>query len=902
MDMLGMTNHDPTLVAIVQLFFVGIDLIVMLAFSIAFMRLRDRFAIFVLGAVFYDIIRLALVLIMVVQQKPLPLALLDAMGFCRGLCILGAVQTIGELNWNRRAVILASTSFVVLVITPLLFGFDMTSAFLGAVMSALVHLSICVLLVRIRLLAAPGTLALFMAALLSSVFYGGVIYAQLTAHSFSMALYYSLHHIMNVFMWVSLGVVGLDRVGIWLSKARMLVTESEQRFLLVANASTDAILAVNRQGRIVDWNSYASECFGWSRKHALEMNVEELIPDQTAATLAKCLDQSPVRTSKSGTQTFARFETTAKRKSGIDFAVEVTLVNLPKSGAHSLALIVRDITERKEYESQLIQAKEELENLNHRLESALEKATDMAAAANEANLAKSQFLATMSHEIRTPMNGIIGMTSLLSYTDINADQKDYVATIHESCDVLLTIINEILDFSKIEAGQLQLEFQSIDIRSCIESTMDLLGRNAVEKSLYFGYSFEEVTVSKIYSDETRLRQILVNLLGNALKFTESGGVFLQVSQSLLEDDQVETQFTVIDSGIGIPEENRDGLFKPFSQLDSSTSRRYGGTGLGLAICARLCHLLEGKIWVESEEKVGSRFHFTIRSKGLKSERPALFEQPHAELRGRSVVIMEGNQRSREILAGYCKRWQMEGIECPDPKALESVAEGRCKMDLLLLDYDLMKRAAFDFLALRNQILSLQALPYIVVSGPLVSNDIEMDRHCIGILSRPVKPSRLFSILQSFLEVDLAKMGSKSDSWRFNGEMASRRPLRILLAEDNLVNQKVALGFLKEMGYVADLAVNGWEVLDAVGCRRYDVVLMDVQMPELGGVEATQRMVSLYPPEKRPWIVAMTAGATGEDRERCLGVGMDDFLPKPICAEAFQDVIRRAPRLGHRAEA
>ncbi|MBT5707427.1 MAG: response regulator [Verrucomicrobia bacterium] len=899
MGISGLTDLDPSLQAIAQLFFIGVDLIVILGFSIAFLRLRDRFAIFVLGALCYDVIKLVVILISIVRGEESPGLLLDALSYFRGLSILGAVQVVAGVSWNRKLIGIVSSVFALLAIGPVLLGNQNFSALASATISSLAHLSACVLLLRARLLDTPGTIALFMATLLSTVFFGCMIYAQGWGNPVSLVLYYLLHNVMNVFIWVSLGVIGLDRVGIWLNNARIAVDESEQRFLLVANASTDAILGMNRDGRIIDWNSYASESFGWAKRNALEMNVRDFLPDQTAENLANRQGQSPVRTSIAGTQTFDRFETMAIRKSGQRFPVEVTLVYLPKSGSYSLALIVRDITQRKEHEATLIEAKEELESLNERLETALSQATDMAAAANEANLAKSQFLATMSHEIRTPMNGIIGMTSLLSYTELKSEQKDFVETIRESCDVLLTIINEILDFSKIEAGQLQLEFQSFDLRRCVEGAFDLLGRNSVGKSVYLGYLFRDVPVTTIYSDETRLRQVLVNLLGNAIKFTEEGGVFVYVSGIECEGDETEITFSVVDSGIGIPGDKLDLLFQPFSQVDSSTARRFGGTGLGLAICSRLCELMGGKIWVESETGVGSRFSFTIRAKSLESVAPEYLESKQPALDGRYVLILEGNESSREILVSYCQQWQMNVTTCANIVDLEAYLGAGGKLDLLLLDFDLMSREGFDFVSGRERFHSLRSLPYIVVSGGFVASELESDRHCVGHLSRPIKPARFYSMVQGFFEADIAKKGSESDLWRFNDELASENPLRILLAEDNLVNQKVAVGFLHRMGYVADLAGNGLEVLDAVGRQEYDVILMDVQMPELGGLEATRRLVEDYSNETRPWIVAMTAGATAEDQARCMAAGMDDFLPKPINAEAFQEVIDRCPRLGER---
>ena len=899
MEFSGLSSQSPLLQAFIQLFFIGVDLIVMLGFCIAFLRLRDRFALFVLAALSFDALRLSVVLIGVFRGEPFPLPLLDVFSFLRGFSIFGAVQVIGGITWSRRLIATILSVFGILAIVPSIFGATQLLPIASGVSSSLAHLAVCVLLVRIRLLDSPGTIALFVATLLSTLFFAFGIYAQSWGSPVSVVLYYLLHNAMNMFVWVSLGVIGLDRVGIWLSNARMAVDESEQRFLLVANASTDAILAINRDGQIIDWNSYASESFGWAKRHALEMNVSDILPEQSADNLTTRQGQSRVRTSSGGTQTFDRFETTAVRKSGNAFPVEVTLVYLPKSGAYSLALIVRDITERKDYESTLVQAKDEFEALNERLEIALSQATDMAATANDANLAKSQFLATMSHEIRTPMNGIIGMTSLLAYTELEDEQKEFVATIRESCDVLLTIINEILDFSKIEAGQLQLENQSFDLRRCVEGALDLLSRNAAEKAVYLGYLFRDIPTTTIYSDETRLRQILVNLVGNAIKFTESGGVFVYVSGVEHGVDEHEITITVVDSGIGIPDDKRELLFEPFSQVDPSTARKFGGTGLGLAICSRLSELMGGKIWVESEVGVGSRFSFSIRAKGLASVVPDYLDPNQSALTGRNVVVVEGNESSREILGHYCRLWGMNLIECPDFDSFEAYLDKSGKVDFLLIDNELMTSAGTDLVLKRREHRALNNLPFLVVSSGLVSNDWEQDRHCVGVLNRPVKPSRFYALVHSYFEADFAKKKSDSSLWRFDEGLGETNPLRVLLAEDNFVNQKVALGFLHKMGYVADLAGNGLEVLDAMGRQAYDVILMDIQMPEMGGLEATRRLIRNYSVEKRPWIVAMTAGATTEDQERCLEAGMDDFLSKPINAESFQEVLRRSPRLGTR---
>ena len=899
MGVLPLANQDPNLQAFVLLFFLGVDLVVLLGFVVAFLRLRDRFAIFVLSAIVFDTAGLSVALVSVFRETLAPESLVGVLGVMRSFSVLVTVQIVVGLQWKRR-IILASIAVLALGVmaSGMVAGPRVASA---ASMLTVVSLQVaaCVFLVHRRQLTSSGPIGLFASMFLSSVFAGAILYGLQGVVSQSVSGYFVLHNAMNILIWVSLGVISLDRIGSWLSNARIAVTESEQRFMLVANASTDAILGINKAGIVVDWNSHASEIFGWPKRKAMELEIGELLPGQTVMRLVERKGSTSFRTSPVGTQTSDRFQTVGLRKSGQEFPAEVTIVMLPKQGAFSLGLIIRDITKQKEYEDSLVRAKRELEKLNKRLESALGQATDMAASANDANLAKSQFLATMSHEIRTPMNGIVGMTSLLSYTDLNADQKEYVVTIRESCEVLLTIINEILDFSKIEAGQLKLEYQSFDLRRCVESALDLLGRNAVEKSLYLGYQFDELPTSMIYSDETRLRQILVNLLGNAIKFTEAGGVFVYVSGKSLGAQVWEFRFSVVDSGIGIPEDKLDRLFQPFSQVDTSTARRFGGTGLGLAICARLAGMLGGDIWVESQEGEGSTFTFSIQAKGLESATPKYLRPSQPSLRHRTVVVLEGHQRSREILAALCQLWEMTCVECASFEDLDRYCNEGGKIDLLLLDWELSVRCERDFLDERKRNPKLRNLPFLVVSGGLVPDVIEQDRHCLGHLVRPVKPARFYSLVSGFFEADQARQGSDSRAWRFDDALSQSKPLRILLAEDNLVNQKVAVGFLHKMGYVADVAGNGVEVLEALKRQDYDVILMDVQMPEMGGLEATRRIVSKFPRESRPWIIAMTAGATTEDRERCKEAGMDDFLPKPVQAEAFQEIIRRCTSLTDR---
>jgi PAS domain S-box-containing protein len=689
-------------------------------------------------------------------------------------------------------------------------------------------------------------------------------------------------------------------VKVMVEENQELVT-SERRLMAVFDTVGEAIFSADEHGNILSVNSEAARLWEYEIKDLKGQRVDYLFTEPGFFTAAReqslSVDMSTV----------THIEAEAISRHGRRFPAEVAFDRAEVEGATIFTLAARDITERRNYENHLLEAKE------------------MAEAGNRS---KSDFLANMSHEIRTPMNGVIGMTGLLLDTRLDPTQRDFVETLRTSGESLLSIINDILDFSKIEAGRMTLNQFPFDLNSCVEEALNLLAPKAREKHIDLLHNVHDDLPAGLVGDSQRLRQVLLNLVGNAIKFTDQGEVCLEVTGQPLPPnaeagephDLWEIQFAVRDTGIGIPHDKMDLLFKVFSQVDASSTRVRGGTGLGLAICERLVHLMGGTISVSSEVNRGSTFIFTVRAASTGVRRKPIAESIDDSLRGRRLLVVDDNETNRSILALHTQRWGMAVTPCGSGEETLGLMQAGKEFDAAVIDMVMPGMDGLTLCEAMRDYPQAKKMPVIMLTTGSV-DDIDPARRQVGFFSTMPKPWKSAALKRELLRV-LAPVPEPAEPIAVHAQSEHQHDLahafasgpvpepaptidpppdeipafRILVVEDNPENLHVVMMVLQTLGYAPDTAETGQAGIEMAEAGSYDLILLDVKLPDIDGW-AVSTHLRQYVRHKKLIIVAITAGATPADRQRCFDSGMDDFVTKPFKISTLKDIIVKYARGG-----
>jgi len=654
-----------------------------------------------------------------------------------------------------------------------------------------------------------------------------------------------------------------------LTRAKQQAEENAALINAIFENLPDHIYYKDRQSRVIGMNPACYQHHGAS-------SAEELIGktdvDLHPAPLGQQLYDNEQRQIKTGETTRVR-ERHVRPDGNAEYVESIKSPFKNKAGETiGLVGISRDITKQVENEKELITAQQEAE---------------------AANKAKSSFLAMMSHEIRTPMNGVIGASSLLLGTELNEQQEDFVHTIQVSGENLMTIINDILDYSKIEAGKIDLEAIPFVLRECIENAFDLFVQVAAKKNLELLYYVEPDVPESLIGDPTRLRQILVNLLGNAIKFTEKGEVSIHVHVLTRDEnnDRCQLEFSVRDTGVGIPEESQKQLFQSFMQADVSSTRKYGGTGLGLAISRRLTELMGGQIWFESKEGNGSTFYFTSEMPISSARKKQTNELPPEALRGKRILIIDDNETNRNILCAQMEQWGAIPQAFAHPEQVVAHLQENPPYDMALMDYQMPGMNGATLAKAIHKLPDYPHLPIIMLSSSYET--IPPHPSISARMAKPIKVNKLrHQMLQLFGEKGELETGATRADTRIRPKKT--QSLRILVAEDNRINRRVSQMMLQRLGYDRAVFVeDGQEAVAAVIDADYDIVLMDVQMPHMNGLEATREIRKHTKSKTNPWIIALTAGVMEDERKEIIEAGMNGFLAKPLSVEQLEEKLDAA---------